>query len=86
MKTYQIRECEKCGKRSEDFKEIATCEASHLGLTLEEYREYQDLKHGVKAFLHMASRDSSDSTMNGLNIFNKDLAEFKEKHNIISCT
>lgn len=44
MKQYIIYECETCGKRSEDQAEIIACEAAHIGLTVAENREWEDLK------------------------------------------
>lgn len=44
MKEVTYFKCEKCGKVSENMDEILACEASHYGLSVEEKKEWDELK------------------------------------------
>ena len=48
MKQHIIYECEKCGKQSKNREEIMICEAAHLGLTIAEKQEWEQLKDKVR--------------------------------------
>ena len=45
MKQYTVYVCETCGYESKSFDDMEKHEASHLGLTVEEFYEYTGLKY-----------------------------------------
>lgn len=49
MKIYNTYICDVCGKESRNRNEIELCEASHMGLTIEEKRHWDILKESVKS-------------------------------------
>ncbi len=52
MKTYQVYVCEECGKEARNKEDILQCEAEHLGLSVEEKREYDHLNNLVERWSH----------------------------------
>ncbi len=77
MKSYTMFVCEKCGKQSKDSKEILKCEASHYGLTVEQMKEWENLKDdvrnsGVGRTSNKYTRISFDTAMNELLKFEKE--------------
>lgn len=56
MKSKTVYICEKCRKESEFVNEILSCEAAHLGLTVNEYKEY----------LQLRAKEDSINTSNGV--------------------
>ena len=58
MREITIYECEKCGKQSENRKVIQECEASHIGLTIEEVKEWKMLQ-----LFHLTQIDLEERAM-----------------------
>ena len=44
MRMYQVYVCEHCGKESTSCEDIEACEASHMGLSVEEKHSWDALK------------------------------------------
>ena len=48
MKSYTMFVCETCGFETKNREEMKKHEASHLGLTVEEMKTYQELKEHAR--------------------------------------
>lgn len=82
MRQYTVYECEICGKISSIEKEIVECEASHLGLTLEESIEYQNLKRKVVKASANVAYTKNIKTEAAFDKAIKDMIAFEKKHGI----
>lgn len=82
MKQYTIYECEKCGKKSKDKTEIIKCEAAHLNLSEEEYRQWEELKQNVRYASHIVSTCKNEQTDKEFDEAIAELMEFEKSHGI----
>ena len=80
MITKTIYKCERCNKTSENIDDIQQCEASHLGLTLIEYRHYEDLKFRVQAYSEIVIRENNERTRQQRTKAIEKLIEFEKEH------
>lgn len=80
MKTYQIYVCERCGKESRSREGILQCEAEHLGLSVEEKREYDHLKNLIERWSHTVSRVCNRDTRAALDSCITRLLAFEAEH------
>lgn len=86
MKSYTVNECEFCGFKSTDEKEVFQHEAAHLGLTVGEYETYWALKHKVKYFANPANVENTEIRTKIYNQAFTKLANFEKEHNITGNT
>lgn len=82
MKQYTIYECEKCGKKSKDKTEIIKCEAAHLNLSEEEYRQWEELKQNVRYASHIVSTCKNEQTDKEFEDAIAELMDFEKLHGI----
>lgn len=82
MKQYTIYECETCGKRSEDQAEIIACEAAHIGLTVAENREWEDLKRNCQEAGRLVSYTNNEMTQKAFDDSIEALLKFEESHSL----
>ena len=80
MKTQTIYICEVCGNKSEDKDIILTCEASHLGLTVKEKKEWDRLNSKVKMWERTVCRTNNRNTRDGLDSAVSELLAFEATH------
>lgn len=86
MKSYTVNECEFCGFKSTDEKEVFQHEAAHLGLTVGEYETYWALKHKVKYFANPANVENTEIRTKIYNQAFTKLENFEKEHNITGNT
>ena len=86
MKSYTVNECEFCGFKSTDGKEVFQHEAAHLGLTVGEYETYWALKHKVKYFANPVNVENTETRTKLYNQAFTKLANFEKEHNITGNT
>ncbi len=82
MKTYQIYECEICGKQSKNADEIIKCECTHLGLTVEENREWEHLKNVVKHCSYVVSKMKKEESERSYDEAIEALLKFEKEHGL----
>lgn len=82
MKSYTVYECEFCGKVSRNQAEIAECEASHYGLTVDEMKEWHRLKELVKNKCYVVSVTKNAKTDKEADDAINVLLEFEKQHGI----
>lgn len=82
MKTKTFYICETCDKISSDIDMIKICEASHLGLTVDEHLHYKALEEIVRRKSYNVSVTKNAETEKAYDEAIKELMEFEEKHNI----
>lgn len=83
MKQYIMYECEVCGKTSKNANEIIECECKHLGLTIEEKKEWEHLKEVVKHCSCVISHTKNEETERSYDEAIEALMQFEKKHNIV---
>ena len=82
MKRYTIYECEICGKKSKDQKEILQCEAAHIGLTVDEKQEWERLKEDVRHKSAIVSITKNEETDKAFDDAIAKVMEFEKQHGI----
>ncbi len=82
MKNYQVYVCEYCGKESREKDDILSCEAQHLGLTVEEKMEYNSLKSNVLYWSWVVNQTNNESTNSELDNSIMRLLAFENEHGI----
>ena len=82
MKQHIIYECEKCGKKSRDREEIMICEAAHLGLTVAEKQEWEQLKEKVRYKSAIVSSCKNERTDKEFDDAIAELMDFEKLHGI----
>ncbi len=82
MKSYQVYVCEECGKESRNKDDILQCEAEHLGLSVEEKREYDHLKNLVERWERTVNRTCNQDTRSALDACATKLLAFEKEHNM----
>ncbi len=82
MLTITMYKCEECGKVSKSLREILDCEASHLGLTVEEMKEYKLLQEKAKNASFSVWITANDKTRACEEKAIKELIAFEQKHNL----
>ena len=82
MRQHIIYECEKCGKQSKDREEIMMCEAAHLGLTIAEKQEWEQLKEKVRYKSEIVSSCKNEQTDKEFDDAIAELMEFEKLHDI----
>lgn len=82
MKQHIIYEREKCGKQSKDREKIMICEAAHLGLTIAEKQEWEQLKEKVRYKSAIVSSCKNEQTDKEFDDAIEELMEFKKLHEI----
>ena len=82
MKNYIMCVCETCGFETPSYDEMFAHEASHLGLSVEEYREYIKLQMNVKYLEERIIFDRSSYTCDSLKGSKIKLLNFEKDHDI----
>lgn len=82
MKQYIMYVCEKCNKESRNADEIRSCEAAHLGLTVDEKLEYDFLQKFVNRCSYTLSVTKNRTTEMEFDDAINELLEFEKKHGI----
>lgn len=82
MRERTIYECEKCGKQSENRKVIEECEASHIGLTIEEVKEWKMLQEDARHKGVIVSITKNENTEKAFDKAINDLCKFEKKHKV----
>lgn len=72
--------CEHCGKESEDKDEVLFCEAQHLGLTIDEKRQYDHLEAKVAQWSNVVARTNNEATRSALDSVITELLVFEVQH------
>ena len=80
MKQYTIYECETCGRRSEDQAEIIACEAAHIGLTVAENHEWENLKRRCQDTARTVSYTNNEMTQKAFDDSIEALIQFEQVH------
>ena len=83
MRTKIIFVCETCGKESENRDDIFSCEASHLGLTVDEAREWERLKSFVANRSHTVAWTRNQATVDAFDEAVDELTSFEVSHGLI---
>ena len=82
MKSYTMYVCETCGFECDDGEMMMEHEASHLGLSIEEFEQYNALKSRVRfaagTLYHLKNHDSKKKYDKVL----EQLVAFEKEHNI----
>lgn len=82
MKARTVYECEFCGNQYKTTKKAYECEAKHLGLTMEEYKEYMNLLDEEKTAFGIAGCASNDVIRKRCDDAVKAVIAFQEKHGL----
>lgn len=82
MQQYVMYECESCGKKSRDIRKVIECEASHLGLSLSEMQEWENLKENVKHKGMVVGQTKNRHTDKDFDEAVEKLLKFEKKHNL----
>lgn len=82
MKQYIIYECEKCGIKSRNREEIMKCEATHLGLTVSEKQEWEQLKEEVRHKSAIVSSCKNEQTDKEFDDAIHELMDFEKLYGI----
>lgn len=83
MRMYQVYVCERCGKESLSHDEIEECEATHMGLTVEEKHTWDALKSSAKYFGGVVSTTNNERTRAAYDNAIEKFVEFERSHRII---
>ncbi|WP_395546772.1 MULTISPECIES: hypothetical protein [unclassified Lacrimispora] len=83
MKQYVTYICEKCSRESRNADEIRECEASHLGLTIDEKLEYDVLQEIVRRRSYTVSVTKNEKTDKEFEDAIIEMLAFERKHGII---
>lgn len=83
MRMYQVYVCEHCGKESLDQDKIEECEATHMGLTVEEKHTWDALKSSAKYFGGVVSNTNNERTRAAYDNAIKKLVLFEKSHGMI---
>lgn len=75
--------CEVCGNQSGSAIDIVKCECSHLGITVDQLREWKLLKQIVKMASHSVGIRKNAESEQVLDKAIKDLNDFETKHQLI---
>lgn len=78
MRQHIIYECEKCGKQSKEREEIMMCEAVHLGMTISEKQEWEQLKEKVRYKSAIVSTCKNEQTDKEFDDAIAELIEFEK--------
>lgn len=82
MRMYQVYVCENCGKESLCHDEIEECEASHMGLTVEEKHTWDALKSSAKYLGSVVSTTNNEQTRAAYDDAIEKLVSFEQSHEI----
>lgn len=82
MKQYTTYICETCNKESRSADEIKSCEAAHLGLTVNEKLEYDVLQEIVKRRSYTVSVTKNEKTEKDFDDAINEIIAFEKKHGI----
>lgn len=82
MRMYQIYVCEHCGKESMSHDVIEECEATHMGLTVEEKHTWDALKSAAKYFGSVVSTTNNERTRAVYDEAIEKLVSFEQSHGI----
>ena len=74
--------CECCGKESTDAKKIESCEATDLGLTIEQLQEYREMQWRAESWGAIVSRRNNQENRTGEEKAIRELLEFEKEHAI----
>lgn len=83
MKQYAMYLCEECNRESRNADEIRECEASHLGLTIDEKLEYDVLKEIVRRRSYTVSVTKNEKTDKEYDDAINEILMFERKYGII---
>lgn len=82
MRSYTVYVCEKCGFESRDASLVEKCEARHMGLTVEELRDYSKLKSTAAHAGAILASVSNEATRKKFDDAIDELTKFEIEHNI----
>lgn len=82
MKNYIMFVCETCGFETPSYDKMFAHEASHLGLSVEEYREYINLEMNIKYLEERIIYDQCSYTYDSLKESKIKLLTFEKDHEI----
>lgn len=83
MTSYTVYVCDSCDYESRDYNDMRKHEAAHLGLTVDEFEQYNKLNARVGSLTSALCITTNElSTKNKLNKAVKRLNDFKQEHNI----
>lgn len=83
VKTYTVYVCETCGKESKDSSIIKQCEASHLGLSVEELEIYKKLQDNAEYCGRIVASSKNDRTEKLFDDAINRLCDFEKEHNLV---
>ena len=83
MKTRTIYECEFCGNQYKTPNEAYGCEATCLGLSEDEYKEYLGLLHEEKQAFASAANANNEQIRNRCDNAVNAVIEFQKKHGFV---
>lgn len=82
MKILTMYKCECCGKTFEYSDEALKCEGFHLGLTLDEYKHYLDLKEKVRQACWLRGNCMNEKTLQAEDEAVQELIKFEETYGL----
>jgi len=86
MKVKSIYICEQCGREFELSKDALSCEASHIGLTPDQYDEYLKLIDYVDSYKKYLHRLKTKRAQLLYNESVTNLISFKKRYNLMNTT
>ena len=85
MKTRIKYVCELCESEFDKSTECEKCEATHYGLTLEQYLEWKLLSDEAKKAGIKISYDKNPTTDKAFDEAIRNLVRFEEAHKLVDC-
>lgn len=82
MRMYQVYVCEHCGKESTSSEDIEVCEASHMGLSVEEKNSWDALKSAAAYFGSIVATTNNEKTRAAYDKAIEKLVSFEQAHRI----
>ena len=82
MRMYQVYVCEHCGKESTSCEDIEACEASHMGLSVEEKHSWDALKSAAAYFGSVVATTNNEKTRAEYDEAIEKLVSFEQAHGI----
>lgn len=82
MKSYTMYVCETCGFECDDGEMMMEHEASHLGLSIEEFEQYNALKSHARFMGRRIAISKNTNTEKAYDEAVERLVAFEKEHNI----
>ena len=83
MKTKLIYICEFCGKEHKNSEDALKCEATHLNLTVDQYKEYMDLLKEEKRAFGAASCANNEDIRKRCDCAVQAVLDFQKKYGFV---